>query len=72
MEQATASTSPTYYSIGDLATRFGVSAESLRNWERQGLIPPSGRTPGKHRRYTESHVVAISQIMDASTVAVGQ
>lgn len=69
MEQATAP-APTHYSIGDLATRFGVSTESLRNWERQGLIPPSGRTPGKHRRYTEAHARAIAQVMNAESQPV--
>ncbi|MEM7626094.1 MAG: MerR family DNA-binding transcriptional regulator, partial [Planctomycetota bacterium] len=34
--------------IGPLANRFGVSPESLRVWERQGLIPQSHRTPGGH------------------------
>ncbi len=49
--------------IGSLATRFGVSCESLRNWERQGLIPPSRRTPGGHRRYAMDHVEALSALI---------
>ncbi len=31
-------------SIGKLADRYGVSPESLRVWERLGLIPAAHRT----------------------------
>ncbi len=54
---------PRKITIGSLATRFGVSCESLRNWERQGLIPPSRRTPGGHRRYSEDHVFALAELI---------
>ena len=49
--------------IGELAKRYGVSAESIRNWERQGLIPPATRTPGGHRRYTDNHRRALDAII---------
>lgn len=49
--------------IGPLADRFGVSPESLRVWERQGLIPPAHRTPGGHRRYGREHVVALAKLL---------
>lgn len=49
--------------IGYLADRFCVSEESIRNWERQGLIPESYRTPGGHRRYTYRHVEAIERLL---------
>lgn len=54
---------PRKLTIGSLATRFGVSCESLRNWERQGLIPPSRRTPGGHRRYDTGHVDALTELI---------
>lgn len=47
------------FRIGDLAHRYGVSAEAIRQWERRGLIPPSRRTPGGHRRYGAEHRRAI-------------
>lgn len=56
-----------YLTIGDLAQRYGVSAESLRVWERQGLIPRAHRTPGGHRRYTRAHVRALEQLFHRST-----
>ena len=40
-----------HLTIGPLAARFGVSPETLRVWEQKGLMPPSRRTPGGHRRY---------------------
>lgn len=51
------------FRIGDLASRYGVSAESIRNWERRGLIPPAVRTPGGHRRYTIEHRAALDAII---------
>lgn len=53
--------------IGWLADRFGVSPESLRVWERQGLIPPAHRTPGGHRRYGREHVAALGRLLQGET-----
>lgn len=50
--------------IGALVERYGVAAQSLRNWERAGLIPPARRTPGGHRRYGAEHVAALDQLFD--------
>lgn len=60
------------FSIGVLTRRFNVSAESLRNWERAGLIPPAHRTPGGHRRYGQCHIDAVHQLLYAPTVRLGQ
>ncbi|MEM1099566.1 MAG: MerR family DNA-binding transcriptional regulator [Planctomycetota bacterium] len=49
--------------VGRLAAAWGVAPESLRNWERQGLIPQSRRTPGGHRRYRADHVVALTDLL---------
>ena len=53
---------PNVFSIGWLVERYGVSPESIRNWERQGLIPQTTRTPGGHRRYNRSHVEALDAL----------
>lgn len=37
--------------IGDLATRAGVSADTLRYYERRGLLQPSGRRASGYREY---------------------
>jgi DNA-binding transcriptional MerR regulator len=53
--------------IGDLVDRYGVAAQSLRNWEQQGLIPPARRTPGGHRRYGSEHVTALDQMFNMTS-----
>ena len=41
--------------IGALANRTGVNIETIRYYERIGLIPAPPRTRGRHRAYDESH-----------------
>jgi DNA-binding transcriptional MerR regulator len=38
-------------SVGQLTTRAGVSADTVRYYERAGLLPRPRRTGGDHRRY---------------------
>lgn len=57
-----------YVTIGYLAERYGVSAESLRVWERQGHIPPAVRTPGGHRRYHRAHLEALNRLFGLAHV----
>ena len=59
-------------SIGKLADRYGVSPESLRVWERAGLIPTAHRTVGGHRRYGPEHVCALDRVMRADGVGEPQ
>lgn len=59
------------FSIGVLTRRFNVSAESLRNWERAGLIPPTHRTPGGHRRFGVDHIDAVHKLLYAPAVELG-
>ncbi|MFI4862509.1 MAG: MerR family DNA-binding transcriptional regulator [Phycisphaerales bacterium JB063] len=58
-------TSARTFSIGVLVRRFNISAESLRNWERAGLIPQAHRTPGGHRRYGKDHMDAVHKLLYA-------
>ena len=53
----------TFYTSKDLAARFNVSDQTLRNWERDGKIPAAGRTPGGHRRYTDEHIARIEAML---------
>jgi len=39
------------YSIGQLAERTGVNLETIRYYERIGLMPAPPRTEGGHRIY---------------------
>ncbi len=43
----------------DLAREHGISAQAVRNYERDGFIPPAERTPSGYRVYTEVHVTAL-------------
>ena len=40
------------YTIKEAAMRSGVSVDTLRYYERVGLLPRVGRAPNGHRRYT--------------------
>jgi DNA-binding transcriptional MerR regulator len=40
-----------FLSITEVAQRTGLSAHTLRYYERAGLIAPVGRAPGGQRRY---------------------
>ena len=50
------------FPISALVARYGVAAQSLRNWEQQGLIPQTHRTPGGHRRYGCEHIDALDRL----------
>ncbi len=43
-------------SVSDVAQQTGVSAHTLRYYERIGLIPEVERTSSGHRRYGERHI----------------
>jgi DNA-binding transcriptional MerR regulator len=43
----------TAYRIGDLAAAAGVTVDTLRYYEREGLLPPVDRTAGGFRCYSE-------------------
>lgn len=43
------------FSIGDLAARSGTKVETIRYYEKAGLMPQAARTAGNHRAYTQAH-----------------
>jgi DNA-binding transcriptional MerR regulator/methylmalonyl-CoA mutase cobalamin-binding subunit len=52
-------------SIGDVAAITGVSAETLRMWERRYGRPEAVRLPSGHRRYTQEHVRWLRRVAEA-------
>jgi DNA-binding transcriptional MerR regulator len=50
---------PTELSISEAAERTGLSAHTLRYWERAGLLQPVGRNGSGHRRYAEEDLERI-------------
>jgi Cu(I)-responsive transcriptional regulator len=51
--------------IGDLARRTGVKVETIRYYERIGMLPAPGRTPGNYRAYDSAHLARLSFIRRA-------
>jgi len=45
--------------IGAVARQAGVSVDTVRYYERRGLLRPAGRLPSGYRRYTEAAVARI-------------
>ncbi len=48
--------------IGDLATATATQVETIRFYEREGLIPAPARTAANYRSYDESHVERLAFI----------
>jgi DNA-binding transcriptional MerR regulator len=54
------------FSIGELAARARVSAEAIRYYEREGVVPTAIRGgAGRYRRYTEADVARLRFIRRA-------
>jgi DNA-binding transcriptional MerR regulator len=47
------------YTIDEAAQRTGVSAHTLRYYERIGLLAPIGRATSGHRRYTPADLGSV-------------
>jgi len=41
--------------IGDLAKATATPVETIRYYEREGLLPPAARTDANYRHYAEAH-----------------
>jgi DNA-binding transcriptional MerR regulator len=50
------------YTIEQVATRTGMTKRTLRYYEEIGLLPPTGRTEGNYRRYSEADVQRLERI----------
>ena len=46
----------TKLTIGALSERTGVNVETIRYYEREGLLPSAPRTAGGHRVFGQAHV----------------
>jgi len=44
------------YSAGEVAKKSGLSKDSLRYYEKEGLLPPIERDQSGHRAYSESDI----------------
>lgn len=46
----------TTYTPAETAARSGFSIDTLRYYEREGILPPVARTAGGHRAYTDAEL----------------
>lgn len=56
---------PESYSIGALAEATDTKVETVRYYERIGLLPEPGRTSGNYRAYSADHLGRLSFIRRA-------
>lgn len=49
------------YSIGQFAEKIGKSIETLRMWEKKGVLIPAYRTNGRHRMYSDVQLAEVMQ-----------
>ena len=50
--------------IGEVAAETGLSLRTIRHYEEVDLVPPSGRTAGGFRLYTEHDVERLRLVKD--------
>ncbi len=53
------------FSIGDLAKATETKVETIRYYERIGLLPEPGRTSGNYRSYSDEHLGRLSFVRRA-------
>ncbi|WPC74333.1 Zn(2+)-responsive transcriptional regulator [Vibrio porteresiae] len=58
------------FQIGELAKRCGVSTDTLRFYEKNGLIIPAGRSESGYRLYDESNQKQVRFILKAKEVGL--
>ena len=51
-----------FVKIGEAAKLLGVSVQALRNWEIEGKIMPSHRTPGGQRMYDLAELLGVNDL----------
>ncbi len=56
--------------IGDLAKQVGVTPDTIRYYEREGLLPPAERTPSGYRDYGPDAVNDLQFIKKAQALGL--
>lgn len=60
----------TLFSIGDLATRTGLSVKTIRFWSDEGLVPPTTRSAARYRRYDAEAVARLELVHTLRSLGV--
>ena len=50
------------FTIEQVAAQTGLTKRTLRYYEEMGLLPPTGRTEGNYRRYSEEDIQRLERI----------
>ena len=58
------------FRIGEVAEHTGVSVETLRYYERLGLLPKQPRTDGRERRFAPDQIDRVRFIKQAQTLGL--
>lgn len=51
--------------IGELAKATGTKAETIRYYEREGILPAADRTDSNYRDYSDDHLAALTFVRRA-------
>ena len=54
--------------IGELASLTDCQVETIRYYEREGLLPPPARSDGNYRVYTQAHAERLTFIRNCRTL----
>lgn len=57
-------------SISQVCRRYSISADTLRYYERAGVLPPAARTPGGRRIYDEAACRNIEFVLSMRALGV--
>jgi DNA-binding transcriptional MerR regulator len=63
-QEQNASQEQAYYTIEQVAQRTGMTKRTLRYYEEMGLLPPTGRTEGNYRRYSDEEILLLKRIKE--------
>ena len=61
-EMLSAESSTDTLTIEQVASQTGLTKRTLRYYEEVGLLPPTGRTEGNYRRYTQDDLQRLQRI----------
>lgn len=54
--------------IGELAKRTGATVETIRYYEKEGLLPEPSRSAGNYRLYDDTHIERLQFILHCRTL----
>lgn len=61
---------PRFLTIGEVARRSGFTIKALRFYERRGLLPPTARSEGGYRLYSEADLHRLDFVRQAKALGL--